>query len=342
MPGKIKTLDISVLEFNPERAAGIKMDVKRIDRVAIIGAGIMGIGIAQTFAQAGITVCLSDISQEILDKAFLQIKANLSQFQEFGILSESVSLVLSRIMPVLRGSLKTELGRCGYIVEVIPELLAEKKKLFAELEVYSPTAVISSNTGSLTIGELAQGMKYPSRLIGVHYFNPAHIIPTVEIHSGPETSAETVEITHSLMIKTGKKPVIVRKEVPGFIVNRLTAALTREINYMIDEGIVTPEDLDTAVKGSIGFRMSCLGPMETEDMIGLDTSMRVSERTFKVLSNAAGPSPQFVAKVKAGELGIKAGKGWYNYQGRSTAEVLEEKNRILLSQLALFNKRETR
>jgi 3-hydroxybutyryl-CoA dehydrogenase len=257
-------------------------------------------------------------------------------------LQENVSLISDRIRPVLKSSLTTLAPNCQYIVEVIPEMLAEKRKLFTELEEYSSSAIISSNTGSFTITELAQGMKNPARVIGVHYFNPAHIIPTVEIHSGPDTSAETVEITRNLMIKTGKKPVMVRKEVPGFIVNRLTAALTREINYMIDEGIVTPEDLDIAVKGSIGFRMSCLGPMETEDMIGLDTSVRVSERTFKVLSNASGPSPRFIAKVKAGELGIKAQKGWYDYRGRSTAEVLAEKNRILLSQLALFNKREKR
>lgn len=316
------------------------MDINLIDRIAIIGAGIMGIGIAQTFAQAGITVYLSDVNQEILDRALIQIKANTDQFQEFGLLNEAVSNITSRVIPILRSSLKSTLAQCAYIVEVIPEILAEKKKLYAELEEYSSTAIISSNTGSFTIGELAQGMKNPTRVIGVHYFNPAHIIPAVEIHSGPDTSAETVEITRNLMIKTGKKPVIVRKEYPGFIVNRLTGALTREIIFMLDEGIVTPEDLDTAVKGSIGFRLSCVGPMEAEDMIGLDTSMRVSNRMWKTLSNAATVSSQYAAKVNAGELGIKAGKGWYDYKGKSTSDVLEEKNRILLSQLACFSKRD--
>jgi 3-hydroxybutyryl-CoA dehydrogenase len=315
------------------------MDANRIDRVAVIGAGIMGIGIAQNFAQAGLQVHLADISREVLDKALLQIKANLAQFQEFGLLKEEAVLILGRIKPVSRDGLKQPLAESQYIVEVIPELLAEKRKLYAEIEAFNPEGIISSNTGSFTIIELAQGMKNPARLIGVHYFNPAHIIPAVEIHRGPATSDETLETTRLLMLKAGKQPVMVRKEVSGFIVNRLTGVLTREINYMLDEGIVTPEDLDIAVKGSIGFRMSCLGPMETEDMIGLDTSMRVSQRLWKELSNATGPSPQFVAKVKAGELGIKAGKGWYDYRGKSTAQVLEENNRKLLSQLAMYNKR---
>jgi 3-hydroxybutyryl-CoA dehydrogenase len=319
---------------------GKLMEINNIDRIAVIGAGIMGIGIAQNFAQAGLTVFLSDISQEILEKARIQIKANLDQFREFGLLSEDATVIAARIQPLLRSSLKKGLAGCRYIVEVIPELLDEKRKLFSEIEEYSLSGIISSNTGSFTIAELARGMKNPARFIGVHYFNPAHIIPAVEVHFSPLTSPETVEVTRALLFKAGKLPVMVRKEVPGFIVNRLTGALTREIDNMICEGIVTPEDLDTAIKGSIGFRSSCLGPMETEDMIGLDTSLRVSNRIFKALSNATGPSPHFVAKVQAGELGIKTGKGWYDYSGKTAAQVLEENNRKLLRQLAMFNKRE--
>jgi 3-hydroxyacyl-CoA dehydrogenase len=183
-------------------------------------------------------------------------------------------------------------------------------------------------------------MKNPARLIGVHYFNPAHIIPVVEIHRGEKTTDETVELACGLVQKAGKKAVLVKKILPGFIVNRLTGALEREIDYLLDEGVVSPEDLDTAVKGSIGFRMACLGPQETEDMIGLDTSMIVSSRIFKQLSNATEPSPKLVAKVKAGELGIKCGKGWYDYTDKTRAVVLEENNRKLMQQLAVYKARE--
>ena len=139
-----------------------------------------------------------------------------------------------------------------------------------------------------------------------------------------------------LLEASGKKTVLVRVERPGFIVNRLMGALEREIDYLLDEGIVTPEDLDVAVKSSTGFRFACLGPMEVEDMIGLDVAATVSGRVFKGLSNATEPSPMLVEKVERGELGIKSGKGWYDYSGRTREEVLKEKNAKLLPQLKLF------
>ena len=173
---------------------------------------------------------------------------------------------------------------------------------------------------------LSEGMPNPANIIGIHYFNPGHIIPLVEVHRGSETSDAAYEQTERLMEASGKKTVLVRKEMPGFIVNRLMGALEREIDYLLDKGIVTPEDLDIAVKSSTGFRFACLGPMEVDDMIGLDISMVVSGRVFKGLSTATEPSPALVEKVNRGELGIKSGKGWYDYSGKTREEVLEEKN----------------
>ena len=141
-------------------------------------------------------------------------------------------------------------------------------------------------------------------------------------------------------MRVGKKPILVRKEIPGFIVNRLTGAMEREIDYLLDEGIVTPEDLDTAVKASYGFRLACLGPMEAEDMIGLDTVARASGNIFKVLSNKTEPSPLLLEKVDRGELGIKSGKGWYDYTGKTREEISDKINKRLLRQLALFNAHE--
>lgn len=316
------------------------MKIHRIDKVVVIGAGIMGIGIAQNMAQAGFTVKLVDMQQSILDSAINQIEANLKQFREFSLLEEDLPVILNRIKTVLTQSLKQIVSDSDYIVEAIPELLGAKREILAQLEKLSARAVIASNTSSFTIDELSGDMKNPERVIGVHYFNPAHIIPVVEIHHGQKTGEETIQTARDLMIKAGKKPVMVRKTLPGFIVNRLTAALNREIGFMLDEGVVSPEDLDSAVKGSIGFRMACLGPQETEDMIGLDTSMVVSRRLFPGLSNASGPSLQLTAKVKDGEMGVKAGKGWYDYTGKSRAQVLEENNRKLLQQLAAVKARE--
>ena len=202
---------------------------------------------------------------------------------------------------------------CDYIVETVPEVIETKKELLKQIDSLHHDIVIASNTGSFTITDLADGLKNPGRVVGLHYFNPAHIIPAVEIHRGQHTADEAVGLTRVLMMKSGKKPVLVKKVLAGFVVNRITGAMEREIDYLLDNGVITPEELDVALKGSFGFRLACMGPMEAEDMIGLDTAMRVGERVFKVLSNATEPSPELAAKVKKGELGIKAGKGWYDY-----------------------------
>jgi 3-hydroxybutyryl-CoA dehydrogenase len=316
------------------------MGNSRVDNVTVIGAGIMGVGIAQTFAQAELTVKLVDMNQKILKDALAQIEANLTLFKEYKLLEESVTKILSRINLIPLDSLETAILNCQYIVEVIPENLNAKKELLVRIEKVNSSGVISSNTGSFTINELSQGMKHPERVIGVHYINPAHIIPAVEVHKGDKTSEETVELTRTLLIKSGKKPIMVRKAFPGFLINRLTGAMEREIDFLLDEGVVTPEDLDEAVKGSIGFRGACLGPQEAEDMIGLDTSAIASARIFKALSNRTDVSKELLDKVKAGDLGIKTGKGWYDYKGKTREQVLDANNRKLLQQLAVYKERE--
>jgi 3-hydroxybutyryl-CoA dehydrogenase len=316
------------------------MKADQLKKITIIGSGIMGIGIAQNFAQAGFSVVLVDMDRQILDNAVSQIKTNLQLFKEYDLIQEDPSAVLARINTFITTDLELAMQDCHYVVEAIPENIEIKKALFARLDRCSPQAIIASNSSSFTVDELVPGLKEPGRVVGVHYFNPAHIMPVVEIHRGTRTNEETVNLARNLMLKVGKKPVMVKKVLPGFIVNRLTGSLEREIGYLLDEGVVTTEDLDMAVKGTIGFRLACMGPQQAEDMIGLDTSMRVSTRIFKVLSNATEPSSQLVAKVKAGDLGIKSGKGWYDYSSKPKNELLDETNRKLLQQLALFNARE--
>ena len=316
------------------------MKAEDIKKVVVVGAGIMGEGIAHNFAQAGLSVRLVDQDKQILDRCLAQIDANLGLFLEFGLLQEEPSSIKSRIEPFLSQHLAEAIQDCDFVVEAIPEILKLKRDLFTQLDSCRQDTILSSNTSSFTISAIAEGLRTPGRVVGLHYFNPAHIIPLVEIHRGQHTEDKVVEVTRELMLRVGKKPVLVRKEVPGFIVNRITGAMEREIDYLIDEGIVTPEDLDTAAKGSYGFRLACLGPMEAEDMIGLDTAMRASEQIFKVLSNATEPSPVLVEKVRRGKLGIKSGKGWHDYTGRSRAEITEERNRKLLQQLVLFRARE--
>lgn len=312
------------------------MSDKEIRTAAVIGAGVMGVGIVQTFASAGIAVRMIARDQQRLEASLASVEANLKLFKEFELLNEAPADILARVTIIPASDMLEATTGCDYVVETIPEVLDTKKTIFAQLDNLAADVIIASNTSSFTMDTLSEGLKTPQRMVGLHYFNPAHIIPAVEIHKGKATSDEVVAQTKALMLRTGKKPVIVQKTVPGFIINRLTGALEREVAYLIDEGIVTPEDLDIAVKSSYGFRLSCMGPMAQEDLIGLDTCARVSGNVFKLLSTRTDASPAMLAKVEKGELGIKSGKGWYDYSGQTRDEVNDKINRRLLKQLALF------
>jgi len=314
------------------------MKAEDIKSVVVVGAGIMGCGIAQSFAESGLEVRVVARHEGTLNRCIDQIEANLKLFQEFGLLKEELYSIKSRVKPLLAQNLAEAIEDCDFVVESIPEILEAKKELMSQLDSLPRDVIIATNTSSFTISSLTEELHTSNRVIGLHYFNPAHIIPLVEIHRGQSTDDEVVEVTRRLMLRVGKKPVLVRKEVPGFIINRLTGAMQREVQYLIDEGVVTPEDLDTAIKASYGFRLACLGPMEAEDLIGLDTSAKVSTQLFKVLSNRTGASLKLLEKVRRGEHGIKSGKGWYDYSGRAREEIVNKINRRLLEQLVLFRR----
>ena len=310
-----------------------------IRQIVVIGGGNMGEGIAQSFAQGGKSVKVLARKKETLDKCRQQIDTNLMLFAEFQLLEEASEVIKSRIIYVPMTELSEAIRGCQFVVETIPEVLADKKELFGKLDGCEAEVILASNTSSITITALTEGMKTAYRVVGTHYFNPAHIMPLVEIHRGKYTSDNVVRTTSDLMLQVGKRPILVGKEIPGFIVNRIQGALFREISYLLDEGVATPEDIDMAAKAMYGFRLSCVGPMEADDMIGLDTSARVSANLFKTLSNRTEPSAALLDKVSRGELGIKTGSGWYNYRGKTRAQVLDEINRRLLRQLVLFKAR---
>jgi 3-hydroxyacyl-CoA dehydrogenase len=313
------------------------MSNKEIKTVAVIGTGTMGVGIVQGFAEAGLKVKMIARRQESLDQGVALLKANLALFKEFNLLKEDPAAILARIEPIATTDQAAACNGADFILETIQEIYDAKRVIFEALDSTMPEdVIIASNTSSMTMDKLTDGLKTQHRMLGVHYFNPAHIIPAVEIHKNAKTTQEAVDRTKALLLKAGKKPVVVLKSLPGFIINRLTGAMEREVDNLLDNGVVTPEDLDIAVRASYGFRLANLGPMEAEDMIGLDTAARVSGNVFKVLSNATEASPDLIKKVERGELGIKSGKGWYDYTGQTREQVNDKINRRLLKQLALF------
>lgn len=312
------------------------MNVAEIRSIVVIGAGVMGEGIAQCFAQSGRQVLLADINVDACRRCLEQIELNLALNEEYGFLNEQPADILSRISIANWAEFDTQAAHCDFAIETAPELLDVKQEIFEKLDGLPKSVLLASNTSSFTVSQITENMATPERVVGLHFFNPAHIIPAVEIHSGKATSACVLKTAKSLMEDIEKAPVEVRKEVPGFVINRLTGALSREIDYLLDEGIVGVEELDAAVRASLGFRLANIGPMEAEDFIGLDTDARVSKNLFPTLSNREEPSALLQEKVDKGDFGVKTGRGWFDYEGRSRESLLLERNRKLLDQLRVF------
>lgn len=306
-----------------------------VNTVAVIGFGTMGIGIAQNFAEGGMKVHVIDRDDAALKRGTNTMAASLALAEAEGLVSSAAD-VLGRVATFQWDDFDAALADAQMVVETVPEVLEIKKEVFARLDKLPREVLIGSNTSSFTVSQMTGDMATADRVVGLHYFNPAHLIPAVEIHHGTETSDAAIDAVSAVMTAVGKVPVRVRKEIPGFIINRLTGALEREIDLLLDQGIVSPEDLDAAVKASLGFRLACIGPMEAEDFIGLDTAYRVSNNVFKGLSNATSASPDLGEKVARGELGVKSGKGWYDYTKRETTEVFATRDRKLMNQLALY------
>jgi len=312
------------------------MNISQVKKIAIIGSGIMGHGIAQTFALGGYEVFINDITRDVLDKALRQVRKNLDIFIEFGITTdEAAKNALANIKAST--SLKDTVKGVDFVAEAIPEIMDLKKRVFRDLDSYCPShALIASNTSGLRITEIASEIKRQDKVVIAHWWNPPHIIPLVEIVKGRHTSNETVDLTYQLLLSIGKKPVRISKEVPGFLGNRMQFALYREALACLREGLATAEDIDLAVKASFGFRLPTIGPLETSDFGGLDTFLNISEYLFKEIDRSTEPPELLREKVRAGKLGVKTGEGFYSYPGEKAQEKIKKRDRQFLERLKLL------
>lgn len=292
--------------------------METIERVAVLGAGVMGHGIAQVFAQAGYPVALYDIKQTVLDDALRKIELNLNAFVEMGIENYDTSeVVMSRIKTSI--NIEDAVKDAQFITEAAPEDINLKMDLLLAVERWtSPKTIIASNTSTLQITHLGKSMQMSDRLITTHWFNPPYLIPVVEVVKGDSTAEQVFRVTTELLKKIGKEPVHVLKETPGFLVNRIQTALFRETLALLEDGVASAEDIDKAVKGSFGLRLSILGPLTTADIGGLDIWYKGTKHLYPVLDCSKTPQNVISQKVENGHFGVKTGKGFFDYLTNSS------------------------
>ena len=289
------------------------MNFEDIHIIAVLGSGTMGHGIAQVFLTGGYRVMLFDIEESILNTAKARIENSLALFRDAGLIeSPSDDHVLGRLS--LTMDLKQAVEEADFIVEAVSEDLALKQALFQQVETHcSPDAIIASNTSSLTLEKIGVRVKNKKRLIITHWFNPPQLVPTVEVVKGDETMDEVVGVTCDLLVKIQKAPVRINREIPGFLVNRIQMAMAREVLDLYEKGIASAEDIDEAVKGSIGFRLASIGPLLTMDLGGLDIWSSVLENLIPEIQHSTKPSKVLKQLVDQGHKGVKSGKGFYDY-----------------------------
>ncbi len=283
------------------------MDIKKI---AVLGAGQMGNGIAHVCAQSGYEVKMRDIEQQFLDKGLATIKGNLDRMvKKSKITQADADATLRRIKCVL--DLKEAVKDADLVIEAIPEIVKLKLDTWKEVDAAAPAnAILASNTSSISITQMAAVTKRPQKFIGMHFFNPVPVMGLVEIIKGQATDEATVDIIKAVSTKVGKQTVVV-KEAPGFAVNRLLVPALNEAVFAIQEGITTVEDMDLAIKLGLNWPM---GPLTLLDFVGLDTALYISDYFVDEFKDSKYRAPALLRKmVRAGWLGRKSGKGFYDY-----------------------------
>jgi 3-hydroxybutyryl-CoA dehydrogenase len=288
------------------------MKAEEINHVALLGAGMVGHGLALHFAKAGCQVSLYSRTQQTLDKAIESIEANLRVLlQGQASVEDEAKKIISRIRTTR--NLNEAVAKAPIIIESVAEDLKVKQDLFKELDQMSPGDVIlATNTSVISITAIASKARKRDRIIGTHFWFPPYLIPLVEVVKGKDTSDETMETTYQFMKKAGKHPIKCLKDVPGFVANRLQHALWREAISIVEKGIADAATVDEAIKQSFGIRIGVLGPIENADMVGLDLILAIHNTVLKDLEASPNPSPLLKEKVSKGELGFKSGKGFYD------------------------------
>jgi 3-hydroxybutyryl-CoA dehydrogenase len=306
---------------------------KDIQKIAVLGQGVMGVDIAITFALAGYKVTAVDISEQQLETAELRTKANLKLMVEGGLVDEDSAQKAQQFI-VRSIEWDSALADADFVMEVVPENIAQKKAVFEQCDkLCSPDVIIASNTSSMSIAHISEGMDYPQRAITAHWTIPAHLSPLIEVVPGIQTAKAAELKTMDLLKKLGKYPVTC-KDTPGFIHNILQGALIKAAMDLMDLEIATAEEIDSVVKNGFGLRMPSVGPIQFMDMVGLDSIANVGNYMAETMNDPNWRSHKRIRdKVEQGDLGVKTGKGFYQYPDANADVFWEEVNGDIIKTL---------
>ena len=306
------------------------MSTQTIKHIAVVGAGLMGHGIAQEFALAGYDVTMHSRTQDSLDKAVSNIQANLARLISLGALTPAqAETVPAKIQSTL--DLRSAVEEADVVIESVYEQVELKRHIFEKLDALCPPhTILGSNTSTLMPSRFMNTVQRRDKVLVAHYANPPYLIPIVELVRGPSTSDETVETMQALLTRVGKRPVIVQKEVPGFILNRLQGALLREALHMVQNGIASPQDIDTAMKNSIGRRWAVAGIFEVFELAGWDLISAAMQGLYPDLTTSQEVQSVLSEKVAKGDLGTKTGKGFYDWTPESADALRQRIARALI------------
>lgn len=308
------------------------MSERQIRRVAVIGVGIMGSGIAAEYAASGRDVTLVARGPESASKGAMRAVAALETLERGGALEEDLATVRERVYVSL--DLASAARGADLVVESVPEDLELKRQVFSAVEaVCSTGTILASNTSGLPITRIARDLAAPDRLVGTHYLNPPHLMPPVEVIPGEATAPDVVDTMVQLLAGMAKAPVVVRREVPGFLWNRIQFALAREAFWLVEQGVATMEEVDLVVRQGLGRRWSIAGPFASLDLGGIDTMAKVAAYLFPELSTAQEVPALLERSIAGGRYGAKTGAGFYEWPADKLDETLARRDTALLAAL---------
>ncbi len=303
------------------------MKIQDVKKIGIAGAGTMGSGIAQVFAAKGCKVVVTDLGESDLEKSRRLVKLFNANLVEEGLLTEDATKNI--VDNISYSTDKKVFSDADLIIEAIIEKMEVKQAFWAEVELIARNdAFFATNTSGLSINEMCSKMQNKKRFIGMHFWNPPHIIPLVELIRADGTADETVDDLKELMYAINKEPVVVRKDAPGFIGNRLQFAVFREALHILEEGIAGVDDVDRAMRYGPGFRYPVIGPLQTADLGGLDTFYYISSYLFASLSDMKEPSVTLKNLMETQQLGVKTKSGFYDYSNGKDEETIRRRDKM--------------